>query len=69
MPSVAVTADAAIKLASARQSFAQTDTFLEMVGFNQADIRRIKAQEVRARGLEVLMELEDEDQRSGVDEV
>lgn len=69
MPSVAVTADAAIKLASARQSFAQTDTFLEMVGFNQADIRRIKAQEIRARGLEVLMELEDEDQRSGVDEV
>lgn len=54
MPSVAVTADAAIKLASARQNFAQTDTFLEMVGFDQADIRRIKAQEQRARGQEVL---------------
>ncbi len=60
MPSVAVTADAAIKLASARQSFAQTDTFLEMVGFDQADIRRIKAQEVRARGLLGLDELEEE---------
>lgn len=59
MPSVAVTADAAIKIASARQSFAQTDTFLEMIGFNQADIRRIKAQESRARGLSVLEELGD----------
>ena len=45
MPNVAVTADAAIKIASARQGFAQTDTFLEMIGFTQADIRRIKAQE------------------------
>lgn len=45
MPSVSVTADAAIKIASARQSFANTDTFLEMIGFDQADIRRIKAQE------------------------
>lgn len=56
MPSVAVTADAAIKIASARQSFAETDTFLEMIGFNQADIRRIRAQETRARGLNVLAE-------------
>lgn len=54
MPSVAVTADAAIKIASARQGFAQTDTFLEMVGFSPADVRRIKAQEVRSRGLQVL---------------
>ena len=58
MPSVAVTADAAIKIASARQGFAQTDTFLEMIGFDQADIRRIKAQETRARGLSVLEELQ-----------
>lgn len=57
MPSVAVTADAAIKIASTRQAFAQTDTFLEMIGFDQADIRRIKAQEQRARGLAVLEEL------------
>lgn len=54
MPSVAVTADAAIKLATARAGFAQTDTFLEMIGFDQADIRRIRAQEQRARGAEIL---------------
>ena len=54
MPSVAVTADAAIKIASARQAFAQTDTFLEMIGFSQADIRRIKTQERRTRGMELL---------------
>lgn len=57
MPSVAVTADAAIKIASTRPEFAGTDTFLEMIGFNQADIRRIKAQEQRERGLQVLSEL------------
>ena len=56
MPSVAVTADAAIKIASAREGFASTDTFLEMIGFDQADIRRIKAQEQRARGQQVLSE-------------
>ena len=61
MPSVAVTADAAIKIASARQEFAATDTFLEMIGFDQADIRRIKAQEQRVRGQQVLMEMEDAD--------
>lgn len=60
MPSVSVTADAAIKIASARQDFASTDTFLEMIGFDQADIRRIKAQESRARGQAVLLEVEDE---------
>lgn len=60
MPSVAVTADAAIKIASARQEFAGTDTFLEMIGFDQADIRRIRAQEQRVRGQQVLAEVEDE---------
>ena len=54
MPSVAATADAAIKVASSREGFANTDMFLEMIGFDQADIRRIKAQENRARGLAVL---------------
>ena len=57
MPSVAVTADAAIKIASARQEFAGTDIFLEMIGFDQADIRRIKAQEQRVRGMQVLNEV------------
>ncbi len=61
MPSVAVTADAAIKIASARQEFASTDTFLEMIGFDQADIRRIKNQEQRVRGQRLLVEVEDED--------
>ena len=58
MPSVAVTADAAIKIASAREGFATTDTFLEMIGFDKADIRRIKAQETRSRGMAVLDEIE-----------
>lgn len=58
MPSVAMTADAAVKIASARQGFSNTDVFLEMIGFDQADIRRIKAQEQRARGYAVLEELE-----------
>lgn len=57
MPNVATTADAAIKIASAREAFSQTDTFLEMIGFSQADIRRIKAQETRARGLAVIEEV------------
>ena len=56
MPSVAVTADAAIKIASVRPEFAQTDVFMEMIGFDQADIRRIKAQERRARGMQLLTE-------------
>ena len=57
MPSVAVTADAAIKIASARENFASTDTFLEMIGFDKADIRRIKSQEARARGMQILEEV------------
>ena len=67
MPSVAVTADAAIKIASARQEFASTDTFLEMIGFDQADIRRIKAQEQRVRGQQVLMEMEHADHTESVE--
>lgn len=58
MPSVAVTADAAIKIASAREGFAQTDTFLEMIGFDKADIRRIKGQEMRVRGQQTIAEVE-----------
>ena len=54
LPSIAASADAAIKIASARPNFAQTDVFAEMLGFDKADIRRIKAQEARARGMELL---------------
>lgn len=54
MPTVAMTADAAIKIASVRPGFAQTDVFAEMIGFDKADIRRIKAQEQMAQGLELV---------------
>lgn len=67
MPSVAVTADAAIKIATARQEFASTDTFLEMIGFDQADIRRIRAQEQRARGQALLMEMDNADNDTDVE--
>lgn len=60
MPSVAMTADAAIKIASAREYFADTDTFLEMIGFDKADTRRIKAEERKLRGLATLEEMEKE---------
>lgn len=58
MPSVAATADAAVKIAGARPEFAQTDEFFAMLGFDQATIRRIKAQEQRSRGLALLADLE-----------
>lgn len=58
MPSVAVTADAALKIASTRQGFGDTDVFLEMIGFDKADIRRIKAQESRSRGMQLVSEIE-----------
>ena len=58
MPSVAITTDAAIKISSARPSFANTDTFLEMIGFDQAEIRRIKNQEQRERGMFLLEQTE-----------
>ena len=57
MPSVAVTADAAIKIASTREAFANTDIFLEMIGFDKADIRRIKAQERQNQGMQLVTEL------------
>ncbi len=56
MPSVSVTADAAIKIASVRENFAATDIFLEMIGFDQADVRRIKGQEQRVKGQQILLE-------------
>lgn len=62
MPSVAATSDAAIKIASARGGFADTDVFLEMIGFDQAEIRRVKAQEQRARGAKLLIEIGSEEE-------
>ena len=69
MPSVAATTDAAMKIASVRTSFADTDTFLEMVGFDQADIRRIKNQELRVRGLNLISGLENENNESGMEQI
>lgn len=68
MPSVAMTADAAIKIASVRPEFAKTDVFAEMIGFDKADIRRIKAQEQRIAGMQLItdMEAEPEEQMSVV---
>ena len=57
MPSLSATADAALKIATVRPEFAGTDVFCEMMGFSQADIRRINAQEQRARGMAVLEEM------------
>ena len=70
MPSVAMTTDAAIKIASARPTFSSTDTFLEMIGFDQAEIRRIKAQEQRERGMQLLeqTEAESEEETNETDE-
>lgn len=65
MPSVAVTADAAVKIASSRPNFGSTDVYLEMVGFDQADIRRIRAQEAKARGAAVLTEEFTDDDLNG----
>lgn len=57
MPSIAQTADAAIKIASTRPEFASTDTFLAMLGFDNAEIARIKAEEQKIRGLATLNEM------------
>ena len=65
MPSVASTTDAALKIATAREGFAQTDIFLEMIGFDQADIRRIRAQEQRAQGSKTLTEEFDDESIDG----
>lgn len=68
MPSISVSADAALKISSVRQGFSDTDVFLEMLGFDQADIRRIKAQEQRARGLALVTELEEPEETTEVTE-
>lgn len=67
MPNLASTADAAVKIATSRPEFASTDVFLEMIGFDQADIRRIKAEEQRSRGRQVLTEVDNEDIETGLE--
>ena len=67
LPNVASTADAAVKIVTLRPEFSNTDVFLEMLGFSQADIRRIKAQEQRVRGQKVLMEIDNDNIKKGLE--
>lgn len=69
MPSVAVMADASIKISSVRPDFAKTDTFLEMNGFDQAETRRIKGQEQRQRGLSLVEDFVNANNNAAVGEV
>lgn len=48
------TADFAVKLATARRGFAQTDVFLEMMDFDRDEIARIKSQERSATAADTL---------------
>ena len=50
MPSLAATADAAAKIASVAEGFADTEVFWEMQGFDKPTIARIIAQRRRSRG-------------------
>lgn len=48
------TADFAVKMAQAREGFAETDVFLEMMDFDKDEIARIKSQENSASAAETL---------------
>ena len=54
MPSLAATADAAAKIASVAEGFADTEVFWEMQGFDKPTIARIIAQRRRNRGLSLM---------------
>ena len=54
MPSLAATADAATKIASVAEGFAETDVFWEMQGFDKPTIARIMAQQRRNMGAGIL---------------
>lgn len=60
MPSQASTADAAVKIASADPSFAGTQVFYEMLGFDAPTIARIMAERRRQLGASFLTGLTDE---------
>ena len=53
-PSLAETADAALKIVQAAPGFAETDVFWEMLGQDEATIRRIKSDKSRSAGQSVL---------------
>ena len=56
-PSLAATADAAVKIASVREGFARQPVFLEMIGFDEATIDRIESYEERQNGLQTVRQL------------
>lgn len=56
-PSLAATADAAVKIASVRNGFAASPVFLEMIGFDEATIDRIESFEARENGLQVIRDM------------
>lgn len=47
-PSIVSQADAHVKIASVRPGYADSDVFLENMGFTQGDIERVKSDEVKA---------------------
>lgn len=55
--SISSSADAAVKIVSADPSFAGTDVFYEMLGFDHATIQRINEQKRRTAGVQFLSEL------------
>ena len=57
MPSLAATADAATKIASVAEGFAETDVFWEMQGFDKPTIARIMAQQRRNRGNAIIEDM------------
>ena len=57
MPTLAQMADSSIKLASAVEGFADTDTFWEMNGFDSAQRKRIRRELRQVRGQNVLDDL------------
>lgn len=54
MSSMSASADAALKAATVDQEFAKTDVYWEMQGFDTATVERIRAQERRAAGMNLL---------------
>lgn len=56
-PSVVSQADAAMKIAKADAGFAGTEVFYEMLGFDRADIARIRAEKQRAEARQRIADL------------
>ena len=57
MPSLAAVADAMVKVAGVIPGFAETDVFLEQMGFAEDIVRRIESERARASALDFLTSL------------